>query len=114
LGITSTVVLSLLLSTGSVSFIHGIDPVLIVVGLKVVERLENSVLAHKDPAVNEVWQSLGDLITHVGSGWDSKDVVKFFEGALFCLRDPEKDHDESNDVGAGVEAEDTLERIRNI
>ena len=53
------------------------------------------------------------MVAHVGSGWDCKDVVEFFEGALLCLRDPEEDHDESNDVGSGVETEDTLRRVRN-
>jgi hypothetical protein len=50
----------------------------------------------------------------VSSGWDGEDVFEFFEGALFCLGDPEKDHDESDNVGSGIETEDTLERVRNL
>jgi hypothetical protein len=55
LGITSTTTLVLVLTTDSVSFIHGIDSVLIGIALKVVERFENSILAHEDIAVDEVW-----------------------------------------------------------
>jgi hypothetical protein len=31
------------------------------------------------------------LVAHVGSSWDSKDVVEFFEGALLCVWHPEED-----------------------
>jgi len=54
LGITSTAS-PVLLSSDPVSFVHSVDSVLIGIGLKVVERLENSILAHEDTAVDEVW-----------------------------------------------------------
>jgi hypothetical protein len=53
LGITSTAT-PVLLSTDSVSFIHSIDSVLIGIALKMVERLENSIFAPEDVAVDEV------------------------------------------------------------
>jgi hypothetical protein len=45
---------------------------------------------------------------HVGAGWDGEDVVEFLKGSLLSLGDPEEDHDQCDDIRAGVEAEDSL------
>lgn len=48
-----------------------------------------------------------ELIANEASAWNSKDVIEFLEGSLFCLRDKEEDHDEGHNVETGVEAEST-------
>lgn len=84
-----------------------IDLALLVLVLKVVEWLENGVLAEEDPSLNEVWEGLGELVVHVGASWDGEDVVQLLESALLGLWNPEEDHDEGDEVEAGVEAEGT-------
>ena len=61
----------------------------------------------QNPAAEPLWKRLGELVAHVGSSWDSKDVVEFFEGALLCVWHPEEDHDQHNDISSSIEAKDT-------
>ena len=50
------------------------------------------------------WDLFLDLEAGVAARRDAEDVVKFFEGPLFGLREEEKDEEESDDVETGVEA----------
>lgn len=49
-------------------------------------------------------QGDGELVLHKGADGDGEDVVELLEGALHRLGDPEEDHDEGDDVEAGVQA----------
>jgi len=87
--------------------VHLINTILVVdARLEMVEWLESGTLVEEDPALDEVWERLGDLVAHVGAGGDGEDVVEFLKRALLGLGNPEEDHDEGDDVGAGVEAKD--------
>lgn len=88
--------------------VHLIDAGLVVSRVEVIEGFEDGVLAAEDPALDEVWEGLGQLVVHVGASGHGEDVVQLFEGALFGLGHPQEDHDESDDVCSGVETEDTL------
>jgi hypothetical protein len=107
LDVTSTSIPSLPISALLVRCKHSIDSTLISAVIKVVQRLENSILALQDPVVEPPWESFGELVAHVRASWDSEDVVELFESALLRLRDPEEDHDQRDDVGSGIEAEYT-------
>lgn len=100
------------LSTFTVILVHLVDAVLFVGGVvECVERLENSTLTLEDPAVDPPWKSLGELVVHVGACWDGEDVVEFLECTLLGLGDPEEDHNERDNVRAGIEAEDSLQDV---
>ena len=73
-----------------------------------VKRFQYSIFSEEDPAVDEVRESLGDLVAHVGSGWNGEDVVQFLKSPLFGLGNPEENHHESDNVCPGVETKDTL------
>lgn len=76
--------------------------------LEVVEWLELGILVSADPAVDEVGKRLLHVVAHVGASGHSEYIVKFFKGSLLGLRDPQEDHDESDNVGRRIETEDTL------
>lgn len=59
--------------------------------IKLVQKLQDCILALQSPAAEPPWKRLSELVAHVGSSWDSKDVVEFFEGALLCVWHPEED-----------------------
>lgn len=65
--------------------------------LELVQGLELHLLP-EDVASKPVGQGREDLVVHVLSGWDGKDIVEFLESALLGLWHPEIDHDESCDV----------------
>jgi len=73
----------------------------------VVKGLEDGILLSLDVAVDEVWRSFGELVVHVSACWDGKDVVQFLKRTLLRLWDPQENHHERDEIGSGVEAEDT-------
>jgi hypothetical protein len=97
------------LSALAIILVHLVDAILVgMVAIESVQRLEDSILSLEDPAVDPIWESLGELVAHVGACGDGEDVVEFFEGTLFSFRDPEENHDQCQNIGSGVEAEDSL------
>jgi hypothetical protein len=109
LDVASAAICSSFVRSGSIRSIHSINSVLVIrTGLKFVERLENSVFLLKDPTIKPPWESGEELVAHMGTSGNSEDVVQFLKGTLLGLWDPEKDHDQCDDIGTGVETEDTL------
>lgn len=105
--ITSTSILSLSISAFLVRLHHGINFALVGAMIKVVQRLQDCILTLQNPAAEPPWKHLGELLAHMGSSWDSEDVVEFFESALLCIWHPEEDHNQLGDISSSVEAEDT-------
>jgi hypothetical protein len=56
------------------------------------------------PFLDPVRQERAPLVADVPGGGNGEDVVQFFERALFSLGEEEEDHDDRDDVQAGVEA----------
>lgn len=115
LDVASVATGSFFLSPNLIRSVHGLNSVLVVCArLKFVQRLKDRILLHKNPAVEPPWESGEELVAHVGASWDCEDVIEFLKSALLGFRNPEEDHDECNDVGSCVEAEDTLRRTISL
>ena len=56
--------------------------------IELVKRFENGIFASKDPAIDEVWERLGELVPHVRARRDGEDVIQLLKGALLGLRNP--------------------------
>jgi len=92
--------------------------------VKVIQRLQLHVLSQENIPLDPVRQEGIELIASVSRGGDGKDVVELFERSLFRFYNPiglpsvsfsfeqrkkvtweeEEDHDEGDDVQAGIES----------
>ncbi len=88
--------------------IHSLNSILIRVRIKMIQGLQPSILAEKNPTLDKVGKRFRELIVHVRPGWDSEDIVELFEGALFGFGYPEEDHGEGDYVRASVETKYAL------
>jgi hypothetical protein len=66
--------------------------------IELEQWLQHGILIPEHPPLEEVGQSLGDLILHVNASRDRKDIVELLQCSLFGLRYPEENHDQSNEV----------------
>lgn len=73
-----------------------------------VKRLERGILLEKDPPLDEPWKSLPNLVVDELGSRQAENVIELFQSSLFCFGDPQEDHDQGNDIEAGIQAECTL------
>jgi hypothetical protein len=66
--------------------------------IELEQWLQHGIPIPEHPPLEEVGQSLGDLILHVNASRDRKDIVELLQCSLFGLRYPEENHDQSNEV----------------
>lgn len=82
----------------------------VLVGVEVVELWFDESLAAQHVLLEPIWRNLGDLVVLVRARGHGEDIVQFFEGSLFRLGEPQKDHDKGNRVQSGVESKRPLWR----
>ena len=71
-------------------------------GVEGVERLQFGISIEKHPSLDEIRQSLRQLILHVSASGNCEHVVQLFESALLGFRDEKEYHDQCHDVETTV------------
>lgn len=75
--------------------------------MEVVELRLRQILLTQDSSPEPVRQNFEQLVTHVGTSRNSKDVVQLLKRTLLGLRQPEEDHSASQSIHTSVETKGT-------
>jgi hypothetical protein len=67
-------------------------------GVKLIQWFQPGLLVEENPSLDEIWQSLRELISYMRASGDRKNIVKLFQSALLRLRYEQKDHDQCDNV----------------